>query len=199
MRVRLLSTLAVVTAAALVAATAPAFTAETAGITASVTAQLPAPPPTPCVTFAADPGTQVDFGTVPFSTGASSTVGLATGATHPRLSNCSTVRENLLIAGAAAHNVCATSCPLHTWTLGDSEAECPALNSYQLWYRTTNFGGSTFSRIGTTNGPLVSGSSNSFAPNQTGDLELQIKMPCEKSDGAGEAFSLPVSVTAMIP
>ena len=62
MKKRWLGLIAAVTAAALAASAAPAFTADTGTVAVTVTAQAAA---TPCITVAP---TTLDFGTLPFST-----------------------------------------------------------------------------------------------------------------------------------
>jgi hypothetical protein len=196
MRTKLLCAAGLIAAVGAIITATPAFTADNAALDVTVKAQLA------CVTFADSPGTQVDFGTLPFATGADSPVGLATGATRPRYSNCSPAREDLYIAGGAAHNTCGSSCTAHTWAVGGAEGECPTLNSYQLWYFVDNTGTDIAGAwLRTTNIPLrkAPGGSFSYGSNEAHNLALTIKMPCQGSDGAGEPFTLPVTVTAVIP
>jgi hypothetical protein len=200
MRKKLFFTTAVVAASGVIAAAAPAFTADNAALTVTVTAK---PTVVPCVMFAGSPGTQVDFGTLPFSNASDSHVGIGSGSVSPRFSNCGTARENLFIAGTDAQNVCAGVCVIHSWRLGDSTVGCPALNGYQLWYfvdGAAQLGGPSIIR--TTNVPLRKiaepGQPSDYAVGEAHDLGLQIKMPCGGSDGAGEAFRLSVTVTAAV-
>ena len=200
MRKKRLGTIGLVTAISLVAATAPAFTADNAALSVTVTAQ---PSAVPCVMFATSPGTHVDFGTLPFSNAVSPLVGIGTGSVSPRFSNCGTARENLFIAGTDAQNTCTGICAIRTWTLGDETVGCPALNGYRLWYfvdGAARLDGPSIIR--TTNVPLrkilEANLPYDYAAGEAHDLGLQIKMPCQGSDGAGEAFRLGVTVTAAV-
>src|SRR3954453_3143479 len=117
---KLLWTTALAAVACLAVAAAPAFTDGSQTLNLSVTAQ---PPPTPCVSFATPPGTQVDFGTLPFSK--TSAPSSRFGAVQPRFTNCSTDSENLLIAGTDAQSA------THTWTLNPLIGNtCPTIGAY---------------------------------------------------------------------
>ena len=194
---------AVLVAIGAAAAAVPAFTADNASLSVTVTAQ---PPAVPWVSFATSPGTQVDFGTLRFSNTADPYVGVGLGSVVPRFSNCGTARESLFIAATDAQNHCTGICVRHTWMLGDQTVGGPALNGYQLWGHVAGVTGvpSLTGRlsIGTTNAPLrklyETNQPYEYAAGETHDLELQIKMPCEGSEGAGEAFGLSVTITAAI-
>ena len=196
MRHRLFCTVATLAIVALAAAAAPAFTSDNQTLTLNVTAQAP---PTPCVTFATTPGTQVDFGTRAYSRPGN--LSLSTGSVRPVFSNCGTADENLLIAGTDAHNVCPTLCLLHTWSLQQTTDTCAGnqTNVYALYWSVDNHGSNV---IGTTNTriyhPDLGPSAVTWVAGEQHALGLELEMPCQGSDGAGESFAMNVSLTAAI-
>jgi len=175
---------------ALAAGAVPAFTADSGTINLSVTAQAP---PAPCVEFAHPPGTQVGFGTHAFSTASQGNGGR--GDVAPKFSNCSTATETLYIAGTDAQSAG------HTWSLEyiNASTPCPALNQYLLYYSMDGFGGAPITK---TNASLLNLKTaiypSTWPAGEQHDLGLSLVMPCQGSDGAGEAFSFNVTLTAAI-
>jgi len=197
MRKKLLGATLLVALIAAVVAVAPALTAPNETLSVRMTAEAPA---APCVMFASNPGTQVDFGTLPFSNPRDALVGSAASPISPRYSNCGTATEHLFISATDARNFCTSVCVVKTWVLNGGRAECPALNAFQLWYGVDNVGSSPvlsgitydLRKLGEPNEP------SNYAPGEAHDLRLQIRMPCEGSDGAGEDFRFNVTVTAAV-
>ncbi len=193
MKKRWLGTITAFAAAALVAGAVPAFTADTGTINLTVTAAAPAGP---CVEFATPPGTQVAFGTRPFSTAAQATFAL--GDVAPRFSNCSpTATQSFNIAGTDALH---SSPPVGiiNWTLaGGVGNPCPAQGIYRLFYNTDNIGSWPITR---TNALLqnLSNGATTFAPGEAHNLGLEIGMPCQGTAGAGLSFSMSVTLMAQI-
>jgi hypothetical protein len=185
MRTKLLCTVGLV-AAVIAASAVPAFTADTQSLSLTVTAQ---PPAAPCVEFATPPGTQVDFGTAPFST--PSVPSQRTGNVAPRFSNCSTATESFLIVGTDATSGGST------WALGEITSPCQPLNTLNLVYSIDTYG---YARIGTTSTTLrnLRTGATTFVAGEAHDLGLAITMPCLGSVGGGQTFSLSVTLTAMV-
>ena len=183
-------------AAGLAITAVPAFTADQQVLTLTVTAQ---PVAQPCVEFATgpgEPGTDVDFGTLDFSTPAL--------ASHrwsdvtPRFSNCGSATAKLFIAGTDATNVCSGLCEVHAWTLAPMPGTpCPTLNRYGLFWGVDARG---IGLVDKTNTLLEKSSnpSDRYAPGESHALNLALLMPCGGSVGAGERFRLNVTLTATV-
>ena len=179
-------------AAVATAATAvPAFTASSGSVTVSVTARAPA---APCVTVT--PNT-VNFGTLPLSTAP----GSASGQANITIGNCGTAGQNLL---AAATNA---SGPSGSWTLfnpapggiGSVGSPCPTTDRFYL---------SIFMFVipamylGETSAPVLSsvaGPPALLAAGTNYPSQLEITMPCQGSNGPGEAKTLTATFTAVVP
>ena len=153
----------------------------------------------PCIAFATgpgEPGTNVTFGTLAYSTPALHSHGA--GDVTPRFSNCGTATERLLIAGIDATNVCTGICEL---TLLDSRplpgTPCPTLNTYGLAYGVDAPAINTFDK---TNTSLVnpSNASDRYTAGESHALSLALSMPCTGSTGAGEQFRLNVTLMAVV-
>ena len=187
MRKRLGLIIAAVGLTALAAGAVPAFTADNGTVTLTVTAAAPA---SPCIEFATPPGTQVGFGTHPFSTAAQVSTGL--GDVAPRFSNCATVSESFLISGTDATSSATT------WTLaGGVGNPCPTQGVYRLFYNTDNFGSWPITK---TNALLqnLSNQATTFAAGEAHNLGIELAMPCQGTGGGGQTFSLSVNLVAQI-
>jgi hypothetical protein len=184
---RMLGTIATFAIAGLAVGAVPAFTADNGTITVTITAEAPA---SPCIEFATPPGTQVGFGTRPFSTTAQVSSGL--GDVAPRFWNCSTATQTFLIAGTDA--VSSDS----TWTLGGGVGNpCPTQGIYRLFYNTDNIGSWPIAKTNALLKNLSTGATT-FTPGELHSLGLELAMPCQGTAGAGRTFSLSVNLTAQI-
>ena len=182
--------------AALATSAAPALTADQQVLTLTVTAQ---PVAQPCVVFATgsgEPGTNVDFGTLDFSTAALAS--FRWSDVTPRFSNCGAATEKLFVAGTDATNVCTGLCEARSWTLARLPGTpCPTLNTYGVFYGVDAHGAGLMDKTNT----LLEKSSNPsdrYLPAESHVLNLALLMPCAGSVGAGEQFRLNVTLTAVV-
>lgn len=172
---------AIALAVVVAAATAvPAFTAASGTVTMSITAQ---PAAEPCIELLDPPGTQINFGTVGFSV--PNQLSQKLGDVDPRLRNCSSADEAVLIKGDDA------TAPSAIWQLvvGSAVGVCSAPNLYALLAQV--FGGSAV-WVGKVPGPFIA----SAASGATRDFQLNLVMPCAGSAGAGQTFATSVVLTA---
>lgn len=171
----------------------PAYTADTGAVAVSVTAQAP---PAPCLTVT--PGS-VDFGTLPFSTNnvaRSAGGGLSEGHQDIAIANCGTAGQNLL-----GHTTDATG-PGGAWTpMADDGTihPCPQVNRFYL-----ELVGFTVSTLVMTGNTAAVGTSNGgppavFPAGSRHDFRLELLMPCQGSNGAGETKTLTATFTAVVP
>jgi hypothetical protein len=192
---RKLIALAGVLGTALTLMAAPAFTADSGNLVVSITAE---PPPAPCLTVS--PAT-IDFGTRAFSTPALR--GDAYSATRVRVANCGTASENVAAVGTDA------SGPSGDWTLGHWATDAPpagnpCVNRPNLYFLGTNgsSGDVVLQRdtITKTSGLLTQpgGDPGVWNPGAAADIQMYLIMPCQGSNGAGEAKTLSATFTAIV-
>ncbi len=183
MKMRLLGTIAALALAALAVGAVPAFTADTGTINVSITASAPAGP---CLEIT---GTDVGFGTLPFST--SSQTGFGYGNVNPQFRNCATVDEQIAIEGSDATG------PSATWALAPGLSNCggssPPLDEYHLTYVLDGGGTQSITKAKTT---LLSSATPAANPDH--ELVLRLITPCAGSNGAGQTFTASVVLTATV-
>lgn len=175
-------------AAVLAVGAAPAFTAESGSVAVTVTAE---PPPAPCLTVA--PGT-LDFGTLPFTKPAA----LSGRNFGVDLTNCGTADENLTVVGTDAAGASGS------WALSSGGLPCdlgvdkytlllskyePGDADYRIYTPITKIAATVANPAGT---PFV------FPAGTPTTARLGLLMPCQGSNGAGEAKTLSVTFTAIV-
>jgi hypothetical protein len=171
------------------ATAAPAFTADSGTVAVSVTAQAP---PAPCLTVT--PGS-VDFGTLPFSTDNNASSGLSQGhSSDISFKNCGTADQNLLGSTTPAAG------PGGSWTPtaydGTSPHPCPVVDQFYLALFLPN---PSLYLTGTPALVLASGGAPAVYPAGSTTLSrLDILMPCQGSNGAGETKTLTATFTAVV-
>ena len=173
--------LLVLAGAALLASAAPAFTADSGTVAVTVTAGAPV---SPCIEFATPPGTAVSFGTLAFSR--PNAPSSSRGNVTPTYRNCSTAAERVVINGTDATSAGAV------WALETSQPTCNATsprNQYLIRYFHDQDPLQALAKTATT-------LAQSAAPGADHTLTLELIMPCEGSDGAGETFSASILLTA---
>ena len=186
MRTRLVLAIAGLTTIALAAGATPALTDDGTGtVVATVTAQVP---PAPCLQLNV---TSVDFGTQPFSDPAAGTTPIVKATPAVHLTSCSTASEDVYFTASDA-----TTLAGDVWQNSASESStCTiGLNAYKAYW----FGGGGGGRAYEPNpdGPLPT-----LMPSPAGlgtDVTFGLVMPCIGSVGAGEAFSITYSLTAVV-
>lgn len=177
-------------AIATAATTVPAFGAGSGTVAVSVTAQAPA---APCLTVT--PGS-VNFGTLPFST--NNGAGAVSGDSNITITNCGTVGQNLYGATTDATGPSGAWSPTGHDDLTGTIEPCPATNHFYL----SIFGFTTPAMYMTgTPTPVHASSGGPNAVFPVGDkvFRLSIIMPCQGSNGAGEAKTLTATFTAVVP
>jgi hypothetical protein len=180
---RVLGTVATLGIAVLAMGAVPAFTADNGTVNVSVTASAPAGP---CIEVT---GTDVSFGTLPFSS--TSQTGFAYGNVNPRFRNCSTVDEDVAIEGSDATG------PAATWALVPGLSNCggssPALDEYHLSYFVDGGNRQSVTKAKTA---LLTSAAPAASPDH--ELVLQLITPCVGSKGAGQTFAASVVLTATL-
>lgn len=165
----------------------PAFTADSGTVAVSVTAQAPA---AACITVG--PNT-VGFGTLPFST--NNGAGMSEGTTDITVHFCGNASsQNLLGSTTPATGTSGSWTPL---AYDGTIHPCPAINQFYLYI----FGFTTFSLYMTaTPAPVLQSLGGPPAVFPIGDkvFRLGILMPCQGSNGAGEAKTLTATFTAVV-
>jgi hypothetical protein len=138
----------------------------------------------------------VDFGTNPFSPPGSMTHALGsfdgTNALEFSLENCADVDETFLARGTDASSQTSAA----VWELQDGLSSLPCLRGPNVYFLIsswsgTNAGSSFLSDVDATLSSVATPAGESL---NTG---LQMRMPCEGSDGAGEVFDLEIFYTAV--
>lgn len=180
--------LTAVAAALLAVGAAPAFTADSGTVAVTVTAQALS---APCLTVS--PGA-VNFGTLPFSANAGA--GLSYGASDITITNCGTAGQNLLAATTVATG------PSGSWTPVDHAATgildpCTGPNRFYV----SIFGGTTpeLFMVGSFRYVRASfGGPPEVFPLGDKVFPLTMYMPCQGSNGAGEAKTLTATFTAVV-
>jgi hypothetical protein len=185
---RVWSLTALVAAIALTAGAVPALSADSGAVAVSVTAQAAA---APCLTVSPS---SVDFGTLPFST--NNGAGLSKGETDITVNFCGTsTGQNLLGSTTNATG------PGGSWTplaYDGTIHPCPDLNQFYL----SIFGFTSFElNMNGTPAPVLASLGGPPAVFPLGDkvFRLSIRMPCQGSNGAGEAKTLTATFTAVVP
>ena len=183
-----LVTTLVLAAAALAASAAPAFTADSGSVTVNVTAQAPA---APCLTVTPE---TVDFGTLPFSTPS----GAPFTTKNITLTSCGSAGENLLGSATNANG------PSGTWVLvnpvlsGGVGPICPTTDTFYMDIFTFAFldlflSGTPAPVLASDGGPPAVLSPGTAYPSQ-----LNLAMPCQGSNGAGESKTFTVTFMAVV-
>jgi type 1 fimbria pilin len=187
---------ALLAAIALAASAAPAFSDGSGAVAVSVTAQAP---PAPCLTVTP---TSVDFGTLPFSTPSARR---ESDRLLVRTRNCGTAAENVSAAGTDATG------PSGVWSLGDFSQDAPASGNPcdarpNLYFLGTN--GSDGPDVHLESNPITktarllgtypNNAPGVWAPNAAADIQLELEMPCQGSNGAGETKALTTTFTAVV-
>jgi hypothetical protein len=177
-----------IAALAMAATAVPALSADSGTVTLSITARAPA---APCLTVA--PGS-ADFGTLRFSTPVNAGPGPAYGQANIAISNCGTAGQNLLGSATDASGASGT------WTLtteGVGGSPCPNLNRY--WLDVFMFAFPVLFLNGTPTPVLASGGGPAvLAAGTSYPSRMEITMPCEGSNGAGETKTLTATFTAVV-
>jgi type 1 fimbria pilin len=192
--------LTAVAAALFAVGAAPAFTADSGSVAVTVTAQAP---PAPCLTVS--PGT-ADFGTRPFSKPSGRS---EWRVPNIRTTNCGTAAQNVSVTGTNATG------PSGSWQLGYWETDggtgnpcdAPANGGRDIYFLGTNGAPGPdvlLARSSITIAPRFLLRSGDLAPavwtaGQASDVTLEIEMPCEGSNGAGEQKSLSITFMAVVP
>lgn len=190
----------VLAAAAFAAGAVPAFSADSGAVNLTITAEAP---PAPCLLVSP---AGIDFGTQPFSKPGVRNQGY--GATPARTESCSTAPQNVSVVGTDATG------PSGNWELAFWATEAPANGNpcesarRNIYFLGTNgsSGDTTLVRDAITKTPrLLSDydASNTIIPGvwQPGgvaNIQLELIMPCEGSNGAGEQKSLSITFTAIV-
>lgn len=175
---------------AMAATAVPAYTADTGTVAVSVTAQAP---PAPCLTVT--PGS-VDFGTLPFSADNNANSGLSQGHSGDiSFSNCGTANQNLLGSATPATGASGSWTPLADD--GTNVHPCPAPDQFYLALFLPH---PSLYLSGTPAVVLAYGGAPAVYPAGSTTLSrLDIIMPCQGSNGAGEAKTLTATFTAVVP
>lgn len=200
MRTRLLAAVVALAGLLLAAGAVPAFTADSGTVNVTVAAE---PPPAPCLLVS--PG-GVDFGTNPYSRpGARSN---AYGDAPVRTESCSTAPQNVSVVGTDASGASGS------WELGYWATDAPPQGNPcdasrgNLYFLGTNGSSGDPSLIRDSiaktprllsdydaNNQVIPGV---WQPGGVANIQLEITMPCQGSNGAGEQKSLSISLTAIV-
>jgi hypothetical protein len=178
MRKHLIGALALI-AVATVATAGPGFTADNGTVAVSITAQAP---PAPCLTVTPE---SADFGTLPFSNPSMS----SRAERAISWTNCGTADENLYASATDA------SGPSGSWSPVVANV-CGATNQFMLAALAPQF---TAPLLAAPTLVSENGSPVVFPAGQSRDGKLNLTMPCQGSNGAGETKTLTATFTAVVP
>jgi hypothetical protein len=184
---RVLILAALLAATALAASAAPAFSGASGSVVGTVS--VPAPP-APCIQLS---DTTFDFGVQQFST--PSRIG---GTGHSLLlTNCGTAGENVLASATDA------SGPSGTWTLFAWPTyilnPCPTTNTFSLGWGIAEPNSAYMSLSGTPRMETdTSGAPWVVPAGHLSPSNLDLYMPCQGSNGAGETKTFTTSFTAVV-
>jgi hypothetical protein len=169
-------------AAALAAASGPAFSSDNGSVVATVNV---APPPAPCITLST---TAVDFGTLSFADPAAASTPLVTASPAVHVTSCSTADEKLMLAASDA-----TTTSGGTWH--DAAAYYPNTcsagpNAYEPQWSSPTRGGLLYNTPTQITPTLLAA--------QGFDVRFLMRMPCRGSAGAGETATMTFTTLAVL-
>jgi hypothetical protein len=179
---------ALLSATALAASAAPAFSADSGSVVGTVS--VPAPP-APCIQLSDQ---ALDYGVRPFSTAAAvSSIGRSL-----LLTNCGTAGENVLASATDA------SGPSGSWTLFAWPTfvgnPCPTTNTFSLLWGLGDPGSQNMSLSSTPRMATdTSGAPWVVPAGHVSGTNLGLFMPCQGSNGAGETKTFTATFTAVMP